>query len=201
MSDNTGYEHPDWLIQALNGNQDAFGILVETYQKPVYNLCYRMLGNPGEAEEAAQETFWKAYQYRHRYDRNRSFITWLLSIAAHYCIDQQRKRRITEDPLDDILEEIMPDLSPGPESIAVAQNNQEYMQKVLNQLKPDDRAMIIFRYWHEMSEEEIAGAMSTSVSAVKSRLYRARLKIAQLFPDPEKLSAAGGDKKYEPSAI
>ncbi len=88
MNDNP----PEWLGNALNGDQDSFGLLVDTYQKPVYNLCYRMLGTPGEAEDAAQETFWRAYQHGKRYDPNRSFITWLLSIAAHYCIDHSAKR-------------------------------------------------------------------------------------------------------------
>ena len=82
-----------WLQQAIQGDQDAFTYIVETYQRPVYNLCYRMLGDPQEAEDAAQETFWRAYQALRRYDQQRSFVTWLLSIAAHYCIDQQRKRR------------------------------------------------------------------------------------------------------------
>lgn len=192
--------NPDWLPLALQGDQDAFTELVETYQTPVYNLCYRMLGNPNEAEEAAQEAFWRAYQYRHRYDINRSFITWLLSIAAHYCIDLQRKRKISESPLDEVVEEYLPDSNPGPEKQAMSKSDQNFMQSVLAKLKPEDRAVIVFRYWHEMSEEEIANALSTTVSAVKSRLYRARLQIAQLYPSPERLPAAGGNQ-YEPSTL
>ena len=82
----------EWLDGAIEGDDDAFAQLVELYQKPVYNLCYRMLGTPGDAEDAAQEAFLRAYKNLRRYDRNRSFATWLLSIASHYCIDQLRKR-------------------------------------------------------------------------------------------------------------
>jgi len=82
----------DWLRLAINGDENAFAQLVEAYQTPVYNLCYRMLGDETSAEDAAQETFWRAFRNLQRYDPKRSFITWLLSIAAHYCIDQQRKR-------------------------------------------------------------------------------------------------------------
>ena len=79
---------PQWIEKARNGDDEAFAMLVTTYQNPVYNLCYRMLGESNAAEDAAQETFWRAYQNLKHYDLDRSFITWLLSIAAHYCIDQ-----------------------------------------------------------------------------------------------------------------
>ena len=82
-----------WINQAQQGDEKAFTVLVETYQKPVYNLCYRMLGEAEAAEDAAQETFLKVYQNLVRYDRARPFPTWLLSIAAHDCIDRLRRRR------------------------------------------------------------------------------------------------------------
>ncbi len=66
----------EWLALALQGNEEAFTRVVEHYQTPVYNLCYRMLGSPQEAEDAAQETFWRAYRNSNRYDPNRSFMTW-----------------------------------------------------------------------------------------------------------------------------
>ena len=65
------------LQRALAGEDEAYAQVVEVYQTPVYNLCYRMLGESGEAEDAAQETFWRAYQALNRYDRERPFGTWL----------------------------------------------------------------------------------------------------------------------------
>src|SRR3990170_6652233 len=90
-----------WVLQAQQGSDDAFTRLVETYQTPVYNLCYRMLGEPEAAEDAAQETFLRVYQHLHRYDRKRPFATWLLSIAAHYCIDRLRRRKFTFTSFDE----------------------------------------------------------------------------------------------------
>src|SRR4030067_1086389 len=81
-----------WLIQAQKGDAEAFTRLVEAYQRAVFDLCYRMLGNAEDAEDAAQETFLRAYKFMRRYDLNRPFSTWILSIAAHYCIDQARHR-------------------------------------------------------------------------------------------------------------
>lgn len=107
-------DESEWLVLAQNGDDDAFTRLVERYQNPVYNLCYRMLGDSQEAEDAAQESFWRAYQAIRRYDPERSFATWLLSIAAHYCIDLQRKRRLPVMEMEDWMEEILPDHAPDP---------------------------------------------------------------------------------------
>ncbi len=171
----------EWLIRAQNGDDEAFTELVTTYQNPVYNLCYRMLGDAQEAEDAAQETFWRAYQAIRRYDRSRPFATWLLSIAAHYCIDQQRKRRLPTLEIDDWMEEVLPDLTPDPErSVSKAQEH-EMLRRMLKGMNPQDRAALILRYWYEFSEEEIARSLQISISAVKSRLYRARLRMAELW--------------------
>lgn len=171
----------DWLISAQKGDDEAFANLVNQYQTPVYNLCYRLLGNPQEAEDAAQETFWRAYQAIRRYDRERPFATWLLSIAAHYCIDQQRKRRLPILEIEDWMEEIVPDNFPSPENL-VGQNQQnEVLQRLLAKLNPQDRAALVLRYWYEFSEEEIGRSLKMSTSAVKSRLHRARLKLATLI--------------------
>ena len=89
--------HPaesEWLQQAIKGDDLAFSRLVEAYQRPVYNLCYRMMGNANDAEDAAQETFIRAYKALNRYDPSRKFSTWLLSIASNYCIDQHRRRKL-----------------------------------------------------------------------------------------------------------
>src|SRR3970040_2796550 len=86
-------EEGRWITAAQGGDDLAFARLVEHYANPAHNLCYRMLGNSADAEDAAQETFLKAYQKLKSYDPLRPFPTWLLSIGAHPCIDQLRRRR------------------------------------------------------------------------------------------------------------
>ncbi len=171
----------EWLPLALQGNDEAFTHLVEHYETPVYNLCYRMLGSPQEAEDAAQETFWRAYRNMHRYDPKRSFITWLLSIAAHYCIDQHRKHRVNVMPLEGYVEDTSPDPSPNPEQTASQSQEAAALRTLLDRLKPQDRAAIVLRYWYDFSEVEIAQSLNLTVSAVKSRLHRARQTIGQLW--------------------
>jgi len=171
----------DWINQARNGNSEAFSQLVEAYQTPVYNLCYRMMGDSGEAEDAAQETFFRAYQSLKRYDQQRPFITWLLSIAAHYCIDQHRRRRLPALPLDALPEETIPDNVPTPERESVTREANQRVRDMLKSLGPQDRAAVVLRYWYDFSEEEIASALSLTVSAVKSRLHRSRRELAQIW--------------------
>jgi RNA polymerase sigma-70 factor (ECF subfamily) len=175
------FSEAEILQKALQKDDGAFAELVEKYQSPVFNLCFRMLGTEVEAEDAAQETFWRAYQALHSYDQNRSFITWILSIAAHLCIDSQRKRKVPIIEIDEFEEFDVTDHNPQPEAIMIRRQEEEMIQRMLNDLGELDRAAIILRYWQGFSEEEIAAALSISVSAVKSRLHRSRQNLARVF--------------------
>jgi len=175
----------EWIQQARLGDEQAFTLLVERFQSPVYNLCYRMLGEPELAEDAAQETFWRAYQNIQRFDPQRSFITWLLSIAAHYCIDESRKRRNTNIDLELLPEDSLTDAAPLPEKMAAMSEEQRLLHGLLGQLSKPDRSAVILRYWYDFSEEEIARSLSLTVSAVKSRLHRARLQLAQAYREAQ----------------
>jgi len=174
-----------WALQAQQGSEEAFTRLVEAYQKPVHNLCYRMLGEPEAAEDAAQETFLRAFQHLHRYDQKRPFATWLLSIAAHYCIDRLRRRKFSVLSIDDDEEENgfeLPDLrAPNPEMETARHEDRERVHVLLKKLEAIDRAAIVLRYWQDYSEAEIAETLHLTVSAVKSRLHRARRQLSGLW--------------------
>src|SRR5215510_9212603 len=146
-----------------------------------------MLGEPESAEDAAQETFLRAFQHLHRYDSRRPFGTWLLSIAAHYCIDRLRRRKFTMTSIDQDQDEgglELPDRdAPNPESEAVRNEQRQRMQGVLKHLDSLDRAAIVLRYWEDYSEAEIAETLNLTVSAVKSRLHRARRELAGLWQE------------------
>lgn len=157
-----------WLASAQKGNMAAFTQMVETFQRPVFNLCYRMLGDAAEAEDAAQETFLRAYRSIKRYDNSRPFPTWLMSIAAHYCIDQIRKRRMNIVPIEDLGYMELSDETPGPEQSLGRSEEQRMVHGLLNELTPVDRAAVVMYYWYDFSYEEIAEALSLTESAVKS---------------------------------
>lgn len=175
-----------WIQQAQQGDDEAFARLVETYQTPVFNLCYRMLGEPEAAEDAAQESFLRAYQNLLRYDRDRPFATWLLSIAAHYCIDRLRRKRFSTFSIDadEEMEVQIPDAeAPNPEREMIRREEQDHLQKTLKTIDETDRAAIIMRYWYDFSEAEIAASLQLTVSAVKSRLHRARKSIGKKWQE------------------
>jgi RNA polymerase sigma-70 factor (ECF subfamily) len=176
-------DEAEWIKLAREGDQAAFNRLVVAYQTPVYNLAYRMLGNAAEAEEAAQETFLRVYTHLRDYDTQRAFRSWLLSIASHYCIDQLRRRRITWLSFEDEIAapERLTSNQPNPESMVMQNEREARIQQLLTALSPTDRAAITLRYWYDYSYEEIAETLNLTVSAVKSRLHRARCGLAKMM--------------------
>lgn len=191
----------EWIRLAQAGDDEAFSELVGAYQVPVYNLCYRMLGDPGEAEDAAQETFLRTYRNIKRYDPDKKFVTWVLSIASNHCIDRLRKRRLVFLSLEqtpEIWEGSDPEL--GPEGSLEDHELQEHVQGLLASLSGPDRAAITLRYWYDYSYEEIAETLTLSVSAVKSRLHRARRDLAESWRGQSMIFVNGG-RQDEPSTI
>lgn len=180
------HEETLWITRARQGEAEAFLRLVERHQQAVYNLCYRMLGNAEDAEDAAQETFLRAYRNLTRYDPVRPFSTWLLSIAAHYCIDLLRRQRMVFSLDDDVERDasfarLADPTQPDPQEQAERNEQSLLVQRLLLQLAPLDRAILILRYWHELPETEIGEHLGLTVSAVKSRLHRARRTLAHLW--------------------
>jgi len=172
------------ITSACAGNQDAFAGIVGAHQVAVYNLCYRMLHNATEAEDAAQEAFLRAFSQLHRYDPSRPFRTWLLSIASHHCIDLLRRRHVQYLSIDDELLLIHPALREkriGPEEAALRGEEHRRIQALLDGLAPANRNAVLMHYWYGLSYEEIAATTGTTVSAVKSRLHRARLALGQMM--------------------
>jgi RNA polymerase sigma-70 factor (ECF subfamily) len=191
-----------WIAQARQGDDDAYSAVVNAFQGPVYNLCFRMLGNRQEAEDAAQETFLKAYRSLERYDPGRPFVNWILRIASNHCVDRMRRGRLR--PMS--LEALHPGLqsggpSPGPESTMVGAEKEAQVREMLRDLGSTDRAAVILFYWHDMSYEEIGETLSLTVSAVKSRLHRARKELAMRWLSDEAAQSPVREAQDEPSTL
>jgi RNA polymerase sigma-70 factor (ECF subfamily) len=169
-----------WIEQALRGDRAAFNQVVRAYERPVYNLTYRMLGDPVEAEDAAQETFVRAYTRLATYDPKRKFVNWILSIASHHCIDRLRRRaRRPQVSLEGAFTpSLLPSNSPRPDEVLSKKQERDHVRALLDDLSPSYRTAVVLRYWYDYSYEEIAEIMDTTVSAIKSRLHRARRAMA-----------------------
>ena len=168
--------------RARHGDTAAFEGLVESYRLPLYNLCLRLLGEAGEADAATQETFLRVYLHLPSYDPLRGFKSWLFAVATHYCIDCLRRRRLTWQPWEaegDYHD--APNLAPAtlPEQAVLQSETQRETQALLARLGPQDRAVVVMHYWGGLSYAEMAEAIGSSLGAVKSRLHRARGRLAR----------------------
>jgi RNA polymerase sigma-70 factor (ECF subfamily) len=189
-----------WVEQALAGDTVAFSSLVEAYQRPVYNLAYRMLGNVAEAEDAAQEAFIRAYTRLDTYDPSRKFSSWMLSIASHYCIDVIRRRRmnlLSFEELPPMTDLSMP-RSAHPEYVVSRGQVADQVQQLLGTLPDHYRIPVILRYWYDMSYREIAETMEVTESTIKTRLHRARARLAECM---QRKSDAAEGQSYEQTAL
>lgn len=170
------------IARAGDGDQAAFQELVERYQGAVYNLAYRMLGTPEEAEDAAQEIFVRIYRQLARYDRTRKFSTWVLAIATNYCIDQLRRRRLQLVPLENIIPWARA-REAGPEREALDREACDELQGLLRRLPEKYRAVLILRYWEELSCAEIGEVLRVPEGTVKTQLHRARKALERLMSE------------------
>lgn len=172
------------ITAAQQGRVDAFNELVLVYQQQVYNLAYRILGDPASAADATQEAFISAYQNLHRF-RGGSFRSYLLRIVSNGCYDElrRRKRRPTtsfEDFGEDMDEEANPFLVNGrerPEEYTERQEMAHVIQAGIETLPPDQRVTLVLSDVQGLSYQEIAEATDVSLGTVKSRLARARGKL------------------------
>ena len=167
---------------ARRGDKAAFERLVESYQAPLFNLCFRMLREAGDAEDATQETFLQVYLHLKSYDPQRGFKNWLFSVASHFCIDRlRRRRRPAWQPWD--AERLYHDAAndgavPGSEQTVLQAEGRLEIQERLACLAPKERQVLAMHYGEDMSYAEIAAETGTSAGAVKSCLHRARGKLA-----------------------
>jgi RNA polymerase sigma-70 factor, ECF subfamily len=178
----------DFLRSAQRGEESAINELVETYQQSVFSVCYRMLGEVTEAEDATQETLVKALTNLHSYDLERPFRPWLLRIASNECIDRIRRRKnvLSLDGLgEDGAWEWKQGNSPNPEAEFVHREQRDKVRAVLETLNPQDRVIVTLFYWENLPYTEIEAVTGLSISAIKSRLFRARRTMAEVLIQEE----------------
>jgi len=167
-----------------NGDVLAFEDVVMKYRDRIYNLCSYMLGNVQDAEDAAQDTFLKAYRSLNDFKPKASLYTWLYRIAVNTCIDYKRKPLLESlFRRSDTGEEVViehPSDSPSPEKNYESKQIQNALQEALRKLSPKLRAVIVLKEMEGLSYEEIADTLDISIGTVKSRISRARddLKVS-----------------------
>jgi RNA polymerase sigma-70 factor (ECF subfamily) len=170
------------ISAVLTGDVNAFAVLVERYQKPIYNLMYRMTGSQPDALDLAQETFIKAFEKLDRFQTGKNFFPWLYTIGINHARNFLRRTRLEPKPVNEDWEEDGPVTCPGEEEERLCLRlDQQRLQEALLQLPEDYREAIVLRYQEELSMEDIAASLKLSVSGAKMRVYRGLDKLRQMF--------------------
>jgi RNA polymerase sigma-70 factor (ECF subfamily) len=188
------------LKSAQRGDVTAFNALVQVYQRQIYNVCYRTLGNAEDAADATQDALVSAFRGIQAFTGSAAGLrSWLLRIAVNTCYDQlrRRQRRPAEsldslrDPLDDSSTpgERLPDPQPGPEQQSLGAETARHIQDAIDRLPPDQRLTVVLCDVQGLSYEEAAQSMSIELGTVKSRLSRARSQLRMLLIEKGELPA------------
>ncbi|MFM8981258.1 MAG: RNA polymerase sigma factor, partial [Planctomycetia bacterium] len=165
------------VARALKGDPDAFGTLVERYQRQVYWVAYDILLDAEEARDVAQETFLRAHAALAAFDPSRDLLNWLYRIARNLAIDAHRRRRRRATPTDDLTE--VPEASGASateqvDAAAEARHLRAKVDAVLADLPPDYRLALTLREMHGMTPLEIARVTDCSYPTARWRVHRAR---------------------------
>lgn len=169
------------ITKFKEGDKKAFEQLVHLYQDRVYSLCRHLLGNAHEAEDAAQDTFIKAYRNLPKFTPDASFYTWLYRITVNTCIDYKKRpffsalfARSSDD--DKFLAWEVPD-ELSPERLYESKQMGQALQRALQKISPKLKAIIVLKEMEGLSYEEISEVLDVSLGTVKSRLSRAREEL------------------------
>ena len=170
------------VSEAKAGRLQAFNMLVEEYQSPIYNLAYRMLSimDTAAAEDIAQDTFVAAYRKLHQFKEG-NFRAWLMKIAANFCRDYMRSAQVRRNvSLEALVEQpsfVVASNGTSPEDFTLRRELAEVLQATLMTLPEDQRLAVVLVDVQEFSYEESAKIMGIPVGTVKSRLSRGRLAL------------------------
>lgn len=153
--------------RCLEGDAEAVGELVDRYQKPLFNVALRMLGDTQDAEDVTQTVFLNVYLNLRQYDPRYRFFSWIYRMTVNESLNALKRRKPTVT-LEDVY-------------VAKAEpQSEESVERALLRLKPDDRALVVLSHFVSFSYQEIADVLEIPVKTVKSRLFtaRERLKLA-----------------------
>lgn len=165
-----------YIERCLAGDQDAFGTLVERYQRQVFRAVFYMVESHEDAQEVSQQVFMKAFEHLARFDRERKFFSWIYRIAMNEAMNFVAARKPSHS-----LDETLADGAAGPaERFETREQGQAIRQLVLA-LKPEYRAVLILRHFLNCSYAETAELLDVPEKTVKSRLFTARQLLRDSF--------------------
>lgn len=185
--------HDYELVQsALNGDELAFARLLSRYKDTIYFMLLKMVNNKSDAEDLTLEAFGKAFKNLHQFSPNYAFSTWLFKIASNNCIDFLRKKKGLNITSDTTPEKVEADVQTkirsrdfNPEERLIRKQKAILMRSIVKKLKPRYQTLVEYRYFRELSYEEIASELRLPLGTVKAQLFRAREMLFKLIETTE----------------
>jgi len=171
-----------YINQIINGDTNAFTVLVDRYKGLIFTLALRMLKNREEAEEVSQDTFIKTYKYLYKFKGDSKFSTWIYKVAYNTCLDRlkKNKKHIYNVAIDEFTEHQIKTIDNALESLEQKEHNKT-IQDCLNLLPNDDGFLLTLYYFEELSLEEISKIVDITVNNVKVKIFRSRKKLAAIL--------------------
>jgi RNA polymerase sigma-70 factor (ECF subfamily) len=175
--------HDQRLLQAARGgDREALATLLEKHQQRVFGFGMKMCGDPEDAKDVAQDTLLAAVRSLRDFRGDASISTWLYTVARSFCIKKRRRTKgapARHDPLDRAVAEKAFEPELGPEQLLLGREAREIVAAALDEMEPEAREIVLLRDIEGLSAPEVAKVTGLSVSAVKSRLHRARLSLRE----------------------
>jgi RNA polymerase sigma-70 factor, ECF subfamily len=172
------------IRECLEGRQGAWETLMNTYAKRVFNMAYQFCGNREEAEDLTQDIFLKLHHSLSKFDFQKNFTAWLLTLSKNYLIDEYRRTKWERTQRDEFDERVLAQSAlSGPEDNLARKETQALIWEGLNRLSSEMRMAVILRDLQGRSYEEMAEILDLPLGTVKSRVNRARLALAEVLKD------------------
>ena len=167
----------DTILACQRGDRAAFDRLVERHQREIYRLCFRYVNNHEDASDLAQDSFVKAFKAIGRFRGDSAFSTWLYRIAVNTCLNFRSARRLAQEELSESL----PD--PGLPVVQRMQDRElsQQVREAVTRLPEKQRATLILKIYHDLTHEEVAGILGSSVGTVKANLFHAMGNLRKMM--------------------
>ena len=178
--DGMTYTDQELVQKTLDGDMDAFSVLVQRYQKQIYSLTYRLTNDQEDARDLAQEVFIHIYKVLGKYDQNRKFFSWMYKVATNVCYNSLRRGKPEISVALDKVIEIAPLMvrnEAQPEEYYERRETQESVRQAVAELPEKYRVPLVLRYLEELSYKEIADYMDLPVTTIETRLYRGKAML------------------------
>ena len=162
----------DLVSATIGGNREAFDVIVARHRRAVYQVCYRFVNNHEDASDLAQDAFVRAWRGMKNFKGESALSTWLHRIAINVCLNRVSAKTLATEPIDS-TEHVADVHTEGAQHAMIREERAVAVRKAIAELPKKQRATLILRAYHDMSHQQIADVLGSSVGAVKANFFHA----------------------------